>query len=132
LLLCCFECFLFLFLLLLVFLVGLCYGASRPIPYMLGYTTKDKPENAKTIEGWLGRPLDILGTTITMGAWWNEIPAPYRISVAVPMLSISGWDNLNATDTKTTVYPQVLKLLSASLAGTYPAKPTVSPTTVVV
>jgi len=79
-------------------LVGYCYAAPTPIPYMLGYTTKDQPANAGIIAGWLGRPLDILGTTITMTNYWIQIKAPFRISCAVPMLSIAGWDNLNATD----------------------------------
>jgi len=65
---------------------------------MLGYTTKDNIGDAATISAWLGRELDILGTTITMTAYWISIPSPYRISVAVPMLTISGWDNLGATD----------------------------------
>lgn len=41
-------------------------------------------------------------------------------------------DNLNAIDAKTTVYPQVLKLLASSLAGTYPSGTSTAPPTIVV
>jgi len=41
-------------------------------------------------------------------------------------------DNLNAIDAKTTVYPQILRLLSESAAGKYPAGRSTSPPTVVV
>jgi len=73
---------------------------ATPIPYRIGYITKDVPANAQTIAGWLGRPLDVLGTTITLSGWWisSLFPPTVHVSAAVPMLSMPGWDNLNAFD----------------------------------
>jgi len=41
----------------------------------------------------------MVGTTITMSAWWvSSIPSNFHVSAAVPMLSIAGWDPYGAYD----------------------------------
>jgi len=95
--------------------------APTPIPYKIGYITKDTPQDALTIAGWLGRNLDVLGTTITMSAWWPQsgYPKNVKISAAVPMLSISGWDTLNAYDMAKAAsgdYDNYYKAIATSLA----------------
>jgi beta-mannanase len=85
-----------------VFIYGLASEdptAPTPIPYRIGYIAKDHPSDGQTINGWLGRPLDVLGTTITLSAYWiPSFPSSVHVSAAVPMLTIPGWDPYNVFD----------------------------------
>jgi len=93
---------LFLFLFLFLFISSISsieQPTATPIPYRIGYITKDDPNNAQIIDGWLGRPLDVLGTTITLSGYWiPTFPSNVYVSAAVPMLTIQGWDPYNLFD----------------------------------
>jgi len=75
--------------------------AQNPISYKIGYTAKDNPANLQTIAGWLGRPLDVSSTSITLTGWFvTSFPSNVALAgVITPMLSLDGWgDNYGATD----------------------------------
>ena len=40
-------------------------GAAGALPYMVGIKTNGVPTGPAKVEGWLGRPIDVAGTTIT-------------------------------------------------------------------
>ncbi len=81
---------------------GLSSASDRvAIPYRIGYTASDNTaeQDLASVNAWLGRPLDMSAATIVMsGWWWGGIPKSYAVDVSFPMLSISGWDSVGATD----------------------------------
>ncbi len=72
-----------------------------PLGYRIGYTAHSSTALAElnSVEGWLGRKLDMTAATINMNSWWwGNIPASYAVDVSFPMLSIEGWDSRGAND----------------------------------
>ncbi|HEX8790480.1 MAG TPA: hypothetical protein VF765_05975 [Polyangiaceae bacterium] len=70
------------------------------LAYMVGIKTNGVPEGPATVEGWLGRPLDVAGTTITTTSYIGS-GTPYTtasgahqlLEVSFPLLSIFGENN---------------------------------------
>jgi hypothetical protein len=69
------------------------------LPYMVGIKTNGTPTGPATVEGWLGRPLDIAGTTITTTNYISGAPyttasnAHPLLEVSFPLISIFGESN---------------------------------------
>jgi hypothetical protein len=71
------------------------------LPYMVGIKTNSHPTGPATVQGWLGRPLDIAGTTITTTSYIggnseykNATGSPVPLlEVSFPLLSIFGESN---------------------------------------
>ena len=75
--------------------------AAGALPYMVGIKTNSEPRGPATVQGWLGRPLDAAGTTITTTSYVGSnatyenatgSPAPL-LEVSFPLLSIFGESN---------------------------------------
>ncbi|HEX4478590.1 MAG TPA: hypothetical protein VH142_26090, partial [Polyangiaceae bacterium] len=70
------------------------------LPYLVGIKTNGVANGPATVEGWLGRPLDVAGTTITTTSYIG-INKPYTnasngypmLEVSFPLLSIFGETN---------------------------------------
>ncbi len=70
------------------------------LSYMVGIKTNGVPKGPATVEGWLGRPLDVAGTTITTTSYIGS-GTPYTtasgahplLEVSFPLLSIFGENN---------------------------------------
>lgn len=68
--------------------------------YMVGIKTNGVPKGPATVEGWLGRPLDVAGTTITTTSYIGS-GTPYTtasgahplLEVSFPLISIFGEAN---------------------------------------
>ena len=59
------------------------------LPYMVGIKTNGDPTGPAAVEGWLGRPLDVAGTTITTVSYIGS-GKPYTTkSGAYPLLEVS-------------------------------------------
>jgi len=73
--------------------------AEGGLPYMVGIKTNGSPTGPATVEGWLGRPLDVAGTTITTTNYISSAPyttasgAHPLLEVSFPLLSIFGESN---------------------------------------
>jgi hypothetical protein len=71
----------------------------RALSYMVGIKTNGDPMGPAKVEGWLGRPLDVAGTTITTtsyigaGAYQNAGGAHPLLEVSFPLLSIFNESN---------------------------------------
>jgi hypothetical protein len=70
------------------------------LPYMVGIKTNGVPRGPATVQGWLGRPLDVAGTTITTtsyigsgSTYQNASGNPPLLEVSFPLLSIFGESN---------------------------------------
>jgi hypothetical protein len=70
-------------------------------PYMVGIKTNGDPTGPATVQGWLDRPLDVAGTTITTTSYIGDgdtyenatgSPLPL-LEVSFPLLSIFGESN---------------------------------------
>jgi hypothetical protein len=73
------------------------------LPYMVGIKTNSVPSGPATVQGWLDRPLDVAGTTITTtsyigsGTYVNASGSPPPLlEVSFPLLSI--FDESNDLD----------------------------------
>lgn len=74
--------------------------AEGGLSYMVGIKTNGVPKGPATVEGWLGRPLDVAGTTITTTSYIGS-GTPYTtasgahplLEVSFPLLSIFGENN---------------------------------------
>jgi hypothetical protein len=74
------------------------------LPYMLGIKTNDYTDGPAKVEGWLGRALDLAGTTINTDSYIG-VDKPYTnasggyplLEVSFPLLSIFG-ENNNLSD----------------------------------
>jgi hypothetical protein len=67
---------------------------------MVGIKTNGTPRGPATVQGWLGRPLDVAGTTITTtsyigsgASYENASGSPPLLEVSFPLLSIFGESN---------------------------------------
>jgi hypothetical protein len=74
--------------------------AAGGLPYMVGIKTNGVPMGPAEIQAWLGRPLDVAGTTITTTSYigsgspyLNEGGAHPLLEVSFPLLSIFGESN---------------------------------------
>ncbi len=76
-------------------------AAPGSLPYMVGIKTNSVPQGPATVQGWLGRPLDVAGTTITTTSYIGS-NATYEnaagsaaplLEVSFPLLSIFGESN---------------------------------------
>ena len=74
--------------------------ADGALSYMIGIKTNSTATGPATVQGWLGRPLDVAGTTITttsyIGAntkYTNASGATPLLEVSFPLLSIFGENN---------------------------------------
>jgi hypothetical protein len=76
-------------------------AATGGLPYMIGIKTNSSADGPATVQGWLGRPLDVAGTTITTTSYIGSnqtyenaagSPAPL-LEVSFPLLSIFGENN---------------------------------------
>jgi hypothetical protein len=70
------------------------------IPYMVGIKTNGDPTGPATVQGWLKRPLDVAGTTITTTSYigggkpYTDMGGAYPVlEVSFPLLSIFGESN---------------------------------------
>jgi len=76
-------------------------AAAGGLPYMVGIKTNGEPSGPATVQGWVGRPLDVAGTTITTtsyigsGSAYENAPGspPPLLEVSFPLLSIFGEAN---------------------------------------
>jgi hypothetical protein len=75
-------------------------GGAQPLGYMIGIKTNGVPTGPAKVEAWLGRPLDVAGTTInTMsyiggGKSYTTASGAYPLlEVSFPLLSIFGESN---------------------------------------
>jgi hypothetical protein len=72
---------------------------QRGLPYMVGIKTNGDPMGPAKVEGWLGRPLDVAGTTITTtsyigsGTYQNASGYYPLLEVSFPLLSIFNENN---------------------------------------
>ncbi len=75
-------------------------GAAGALPYMVGIKTNDVPTGPAKVESWLGRPMDLAGTTITTTSYIGS-GTPYTtasgahplLECSFPLLSIFGESN---------------------------------------
>ncbi|HEY1694537.1 MAG TPA: hypothetical protein VGG39_20345 [Polyangiaceae bacterium] len=75
-------------------------GGAGGLPYMVGIKTNGDANGPAKVEAWLGRPLDLAGTTITTTSYIGA-GAPYvngsgghpLLEVSFPLLSIFGETN---------------------------------------
>ena len=69
------------------------------LPYMVGIKTNGTPAGPATVASWLGRPLDVAGTTITTtnyissGPYTTAAGAHPLLEVSFPLISIFGESN---------------------------------------
>jgi hypothetical protein len=71
------------------------------IAYMVGIKTNGDPTGPAVVESWLGRPMDVAGTTITTTSWIGNSNTPYTtgggahplLECSFPLLSIFGESN---------------------------------------
>ena len=68
------------------------------LAYMIGIKTNSTNDGPGTVEGWLGRPIDIAGTTLTttsftFGPYTDANGAKPLLEVSFPLLSIFGESN---------------------------------------
>jgi len=75
-------------------------GEAGGLPYMVGIKTNGVPRGPATVQGWLDRPLDVAGTTITTTSYIGSgtyVNAPGSslplLEVSFPLLSIFGESN---------------------------------------
>ena len=65
-------------------------GGARSLPYMVGIKTNGVQNGPATVQGWLGRPLDVAGTTITTTSYVGGSNSKYTDeSGALPLLEVS-------------------------------------------
>jgi hypothetical protein len=70
--------------------------AAGALGYMIGVKTNGDRTGPATVQGWLGRPLDVAGTTITTTSYLGASNSPYAdedggvplLEVSFPLLSI--------------------------------------------
>jgi hypothetical protein len=94
-------------------------GGAGALPYMIGIKTNSAPTGPAKVEGWLGRPMDLAGTTITTTSYIGS-GTPYTtasgahplLECSFPLLSIFGESN-NLSD--------MSKAASGSYDSTYEA-----------
>ncbi len=75
-------------------------GAGGALGYMIGIKTNSTPTGPAKVEGWLGRPMDLAGTTITTTSYIGS-GTPYTtasgahplLECSFPLLSIFGESN---------------------------------------
>jgi hypothetical protein len=75
-------------------------AGPAPLGYMIGIKTNGVPTGPAEVEAWLGRPLDVAGTTITTTSYIGS-GTPYTtasgayplLEVSFPLLSIFGESN---------------------------------------
>ena len=75
-------------------------GGTGALPYMVGIKSNSLPNGPTTVAGWLNRPVDVAGTTITTTSWIG-VNQPYvttggqypLLEVSFPLLSIFGESN---------------------------------------
>lgn len=75
-------------------------GAAGALPYMVGIKTNGVPTGPAKVESWLGRPMDLAGTTITTTSYIGS-GTPYTtasgahplLECSFPLLSIFGESN---------------------------------------
>jgi len=95
--------------------------------YMVGIKSNSVQNGAATVQGWLGRPLDLVGTTITTtsyvggsnSAYTDENGALPLLEVSFPLVSIFG-ENPAYTDMAQAAagaYDSVYEAMSADLAS---------------
>src|SRR5258708_5808775 len=76
-------------------------SAPGSLPYMIGIKTNSVSHGPATVQGWLGRPLDVAGTTITTTSYIGSNAThvngsrstPPLLEVSFPLLSIFGESN---------------------------------------
>ena len=75
-------------------------AGPTPLSYMIGIKTNGVPTGPAKVEAWLGRPLDVAGTTITTtsyigsGSPYTTVSGAYPLlEVSFPLLSIFGESN---------------------------------------
>jgi hypothetical protein len=101
--------------------------AARALGYMIGIKTNGDRTGPATVQGWLGRPLDIAGTTITTTSYIGGSNASYTdengalplLEVSFPLLSIFG-ENPSYTDlaqAATGAYDATYDAMSEDLAS---------------
>jgi hypothetical protein len=79
---------------------GLSEGGSGALGYMVGIKTNSVPTGPAKVEAWLGRPMDLAGTTITTTSYIGS-GTPYTtatgahplLECSFPLLSIFGESN---------------------------------------
>jgi hypothetical protein len=64
-------------------------GGAGALGYMVGIKTNTTPTGPAKVEGWLGRPLDLAGTTITTTSYIGSGTAYTTASGAHPLLECS-------------------------------------------
>ena len=75
-------------------------GGAGALPYMIGIKTNSVPTGPAKVESWLGRPMDLAGTTITTTSYIGS-GTPYTtasgahplLECSFPLLSIFGESN---------------------------------------
>jgi hypothetical protein len=75
-------------------------GGAGALPYMIGIKTNGVPTGPAKVESWLGRPMDLAGTTITTTSYIGS-GTPYTtasgahplLECSFPLLSIFGESN---------------------------------------
>jgi hypothetical protein len=97
------------------------------LPYMVGIKTNGDPTGPATVQGWLDRPLDIAGTTITTTSYIgggdtyeNATGSPLPLlEVSFPLLSIFGEDNDldDLSKAATGAYDSTYEAMSMALAA---------------
>jgi hypothetical protein len=101
-------------------------AAPPSLPYMVGIKTNGVPTGPAQVEAWLGRPLDVAGTTITTTAYIGS-GTPYTtasgayplLEVSFPLLSIFGESNALDDMAKAAAgdYDATYTQMAAALAG---------------
>ena len=96
------------------------------LPYMVGIKTNGDAMGPAKVQGWLGRPLDVAGTTITTtsyigsnSTYQNASGNPPLLEVSFPLLSIFG-ENNNLNDlgkAASGAYDSTYEAMSQALAA---------------
>ena len=109
-------------------LEGSSEGGPEPdgLSYMLGIKTNGQATGPATVEGWLGRPLDVAGTTITTTsyigagtAYTNASGGHPLLEVSFPLLSIFGENNgmTNLAQAASGAYDATYEAMAQALAA---------------
>jgi hypothetical protein len=102
-------------------------GGTNALSYMVGIKTNGVPTGPAKVEAWLGRPIDVAGTTITTtsyigsGSAYTTASGAYPLlEVSFPLLSIFGEPNglddmaMAASGAYDATYTQMAEALAAS------------------
>ncbi len=101
-------------------------AGAPSLAYMVGIKTNGVPTGPAKVEGWLGRPIDVAGTTITTTSYIGS-GTPYTtasgayplLEVSFPLLSIFGESNALDDMAKAAAgdYDATYTQMAAALAG---------------